>query len=56
MSEEAVLIGVACAQVIIGGLIGGAGVRNPRRRIQAKQCSGEQLAGAPLDAAGLQAC
>jgi hypothetical protein len=39
----------------VGGLIGGAGIRNPRRVVQAEQCSGGQLAGAPLDAAGLHA-
>jgi hypothetical protein len=49
-------IGVASALVIIGGLIGAAGIRNPRRVVQAKQCSGGQLAGAPLDAAGVHAC
>ena len=48
-------IGVASALVIIGGLIGAAGIRNPRRVDQASQCAGGQLAGAPLDAAGLQA-
>ena len=48
-------IGVAGGLVIIGGLIGAAGIRNPRRIVQAKQCAGGQLAGAPLDAAGLHA-
>ena len=48
-------IGVASALVIIGGLIGAAGIRNPRRVVQARECSGGQLAGAPLDAAGLHA-
>ena len=48
-------IGVASALVIIGGLIGAAGIRNPRRVVQAKQCPGGRLAGAPLDAAGLHA-
>ena len=46
-------IGVASALVIIGGLIGAAGIRNPRRVVRASQCAGGQLAGAPLDAAGL---
>ena len=44
---------VATALVVIGGLIGAAGIRNPRRVVIAKQCPGGQLAGAPLDAAGL---
>jgi hypothetical protein len=48
-------IGVASMLVIIGGLIGAAGIHNPRRVVQAKQCSGGQLAGAPLDAAGVHA-
>jgi EmrB/QacA subfamily drug resistance transporter len=50
-----VSIGIASALVIIGGLIGAAGIRNPRRVVRASQCSGGQLAGAPLDAAGLHA-
>lgn len=48
-------IGVSSALVLIGGLIGAAGIRNPRRVVRARQCSGGQLAGAPLDAAGLHA-
>ena len=48
-------IGVASVLVIAGGLIGAAGIRNPRRAVAAEQCSGGQLAGAPLDAAGLHA-
>jgi hypothetical protein len=46
-------IGVASAPVIIGGLIGAAGIRNPAREVQASQCPVGQLAGAPLDAAGV---
>jgi predicted MFS family arabinose efflux permease len=48
-------IGVASALVIIGGLIGAVGIRNPSRVVEAKRCSGGQLAGAPLDAAGVHA-
>jgi hypothetical protein len=48
-------IGVAGVLVIIGGLIGAAGIRNPRRAVSAQQCPGGQLAGAPLDAAGIHA-
>jgi EmrB/QacA subfamily drug resistance transporter len=48
-------IGVAATLVIIGGVIGAAGIRNPRRVVRAEQCAGGQLAGAPLDAAGLHA-
>jgi hypothetical protein len=46
-------IGVASALVILGGLIGAVGIENPRRLVRARQCPGGQLAGAPLDAAGL---
>jgi hypothetical protein len=48
-------IGVAGMLVIAGGLIGAAGIRNPRRVVRAAQCAGGQLAGAPFDAAGLHA-
>jgi EmrB/QacA subfamily drug resistance transporter len=56
-SLEAFRVGIAVASalVIIGGLIGAAGIRNPRRVVRASQCSGGQLAGAPLDAAGVHA-
>jgi hypothetical protein len=40
---------------MIGGLIGAAGIRNPKRTVRADQCSGGQLAGAPLDATGVHA-
>ncbi len=46
-------VGVGSALVLIGGLIGAAGIRNPRRLVRASQCPGGQLAGAPLDAAGV---
>jgi len=48
-------IGVAGGLVIIGGLIGAAGIRNPRRVVKAERCAGGQIAGAPLDAAGVHA-
>ena len=48
-------IGVASALVVLGGLIGAAGIQNPRRVVRAQQCPGGQLSGAPLDAAGLHA-
>jgi EmrB/QacA subfamily drug resistance transporter len=40
-------IGVAGALVIIGGLVGAVGIRNPKRIVRAGQCPGGQLAGAP---------
>jgi EmrB/QacA subfamily drug resistance transporter len=48
-------IGVAGGLCIVGGLIGAAGIRNPRRVVHAARCAGGQLAGAPLDAAGVHA-
>jgi hypothetical protein len=48
-------IGVAAGLVVLGGLIGAAGIQNPRRVVRAEHCAGGQLAGAPLDAAGLHA-
>jgi EmrB/QacA subfamily drug resistance transporter len=48
-------IGIAGTLVIIGGVIGVAGIRNPRRVVRARECAGGQLAGAPLDAAGVHA-
>ncbi|HTY97862.1 MAG TPA: DHA2 family efflux MFS transporter permease subunit [Solirubrobacteraceae bacterium] len=48
-------IGVAGGLVIVGGLIGAAGIQNPRRVVRAAHCAGGQLCGAPEDAAGLHA-
>jgi len=36
-------------------VIGAVGIRDPRRAVAARHCSGGQLAGAPLDAAGVHA-
>ena len=48
-------IGVSGVLVIIGGVIGAAGIRNPGASCPPSRCSGGQLAGAPLDAAGVHA-
>jgi EmrB/QacA subfamily drug resistance transporter len=42
---------IAALLVALGGLVGAAGIRNPRRReeIQAKSCAGGQLVGASSD-------
>ena len=48
-------MGIASGLVVIGGLIGGAGIRKARRGVRLSECPGGQLAGAPLDAAGLHA-
>ncbi len=44
-------IGISAALVAIGGLLGLAGIRNPRRVVRCEDCAGGQLAGQPLDAA-----
>jgi EmrB/QacA subfamily drug resistance transporter len=44
-------VGIAAALVALGGVIGVAGIRNPRRVVPCEGCPGGQLAGAPLDAA-----
>jgi predicted MFS family arabinose efflux permease len=48
-------VGMASVLVTIGGLIGAAGIRDRRRAVRAQHCPGGQRAGAPLDAAGVQA-
>jgi EmrB/QacA subfamily drug resistance transporter len=44
-------VGIAAALVALGGLLGVAGIRNPRRVVPCEDCPGGQLAGAPLEAA-----
>lgn len=44
-------MGVSGALLIVGGLVGAAGIRNPRRLVLARDCSGGQWAGQPADAA-----
>jgi EmrB/QacA subfamily drug resistance transporter len=46
-------IGIAGGLVLLGGLIGAAGIQNPRRAVSAEECPGGQLVGASPDAAGL---
>ncbi len=46
-------IGIAGGLVLIGGLIGAAGIQNPRRAVCAEECAGGQLVGVSPDAAGL---
>jgi EmrB/QacA subfamily drug resistance transporter len=45
-------IGIAGGLVIVGGLIGAAGIQNPRRAVLAQECPGGQLVGSSPDAAG----
>jgi hypothetical protein len=44
-------IGVSATLVTLGGLLGLAGIRNPRRAVRCEDCAGGQLAGQPLDTA-----
>jgi EmrB/QacA subfamily drug resistance transporter len=44
-------MGISAALVGLGGLLGLALVRNPRREVPCSDCPGGQLAGAPVDAA-----
>jgi hypothetical protein len=42
---------ISAALVALGGAVGLAFVRNPRREVACAGCAGGQLAGAPADAA-----
>jgi len=44
-------MGISATLVAFGGLLGIAGIRNPRRAVRCEDCAGGQLAGQPLDAA-----
>jgi hypothetical protein len=44
-------IGISAVLVAIGGLLGLAAIRNPRRSVCCQDCAGGQLAGQPLVAA-----
>jgi EmrB/QacA subfamily drug resistance transporter len=45
-------IEIAGVLVLLGGLIGAAGIQNPGRKVPAEECPGGQLVGASPDAAG----
>ncbi|HWF49435.1 MAG TPA: MFS transporter [Solirubrobacteraceae bacterium] len=42
-------IGISAVLVALGGLLGLAGIRNPRRKVNSEDCAGGQLAGQPVD-------
>jgi EmrB/QacA subfamily drug resistance transporter len=44
-------IGISAVLVALGGVLGLAGIRNPRRVVRCEDCAGGQIAGQPLDAA-----
>jgi EmrB/QacA subfamily drug resistance transporter len=44
-------VGISTALVAVGGLLGLAGIRNPRRAVRCEDCPGGQFAGQPLDSA-----
>ncbi|MBV9336147.1 MAG: MFS transporter [Solirubrobacterales bacterium] len=44
-------VGISAVLVALGGALGLAGIRNPRRAVRCEDCAGGQLAGQPLDAA-----
>ena len=49
-------IGISTALVALGGLLGLAGIRNPRRRVTAADCPGGQLVGHPREGARQSPC
>jgi EmrB/QacA subfamily drug resistance transporter len=44
-------IGISAALVALGGVLGLAGIRNPRRPVRCEDCPGGQFAGQPVDTA-----
>ncbi|HWF72292.1 MAG TPA: MFS transporter [Solirubrobacteraceae bacterium] len=44
-------IGISAVLVAVGGVLGLAGIRNPRRYVSCEDCAGGQIAGQPLDTA-----
>jgi EmrB/QacA subfamily drug resistance transporter len=44
-------VGISAVLVALGGVLGLAGIRNPRRSVRCQDCPGGQFAGQPLDSA-----
>lgn len=44
-------VGIAGGLLVLGGALGAAGIRNPRRRVRAEDCPGGAVVGASRDAA-----
>ena len=57
-SVEAFHLGVGIASALVGlaGLLGLAGIQNPRRRVEAERCPGGQLVGVPEEGARSSPC
>ncbi|MFN2617049.1 MAG: MFS transporter [Thermoleophilaceae bacterium] len=51
VSSFRLALGVSAGLVALGGVLGLAGIRNPKRRVQCSGCPGGQFAGAPAEAA-----
>ncbi len=49
-------VGVAIVLVGLGGVLGFAGIRNPRRVVAAERCPGGQFVGVPEDASRQSPC
>jgi hypothetical protein len=51
-----VAIAIATTLVALGGVLGLVGIVNPRRRVEAEECPGGQLAGVPSETARSSPC
>jgi hypothetical protein len=49
-------MGISAVLVALGGVLGLAGIRNPRREVSSEECSGGQFAGSPQEAAKQSPC